>query len=297
MTTSFDLSIIIVNYNVSKFLHKCLKSIFKAQSKKRIEVMVVDNASVDKSPEMVKRDFPQVKLLCNKRNLGFAKGANQGIKISQGEYIFLLNPDTSVRTDKLDKMIDFMDKNKEVGVCGPKMTDTRGNVQYSCRRFPNYLTSISSSQSLLFKLFPGNPLSQKYLLTQKDTHQATEVDWVSGSALLARKDVLDGVGLLDENFFMYVEDVDLCYKVKRDGFKVIYYPLFEVEHLIGASTNQAKAKMIIQHHKSMYSFYEKHYSPKFVLSTLVLWGVFLRMGVVLLGWMIRLIVQIGPKRK
>lgn len=297
MTSPFDLSIIIVNYNVKKLLYECLSSIFRTNSKKKVEVIVVDNASRDKSAEMVEKDFPQVTLIQNRKNLGFARGANQGIKISRGRYIFLLNPDTLITTGELDKMIDFMEENKEVGICGPKMVDSQGNLHHSCRRFPNYLTSISSSQSLLFKLFPGNPLSQEYLLTEKNHREEMEVDWVSGSALLARKDMLDQIGNLDENFFMYVEDVDLCYRAKKGGWKVFYYPHTEIRHLIGASTNQEKSKMIIQHHKSMYHFYQKHYSPKTILSILVLWGIFFRMGIVLLSQLIKSVVQTNSKKE
>ncbi|MCJ7508785.1 MAG: glycosyltransferase, partial [candidate division Zixibacteria bacterium] len=124
-----------------------------------------------------------------------------------------------------------------------------------------------------------------------------EVDWVSGSALLARKDMLDQIRNLDENFFMYVEDVDLCYRAKKSGWKVFYYPHTEVKHLIGASTNQEKSKMIIQHHKSMYHFYQKHYSAKVILSILVLWGIFLRMGIVLLSQLIKSVVQTNSKKE
>jgi GT2 family glycosyltransferase len=297
MTLSFDLSIIIVNYNVNKLLFKCLSSIFRTNSKKKMEVIVVDNASRDKSTETVKEDFPQVKLIQNRKNLGFARGANQGIKASRGRYIFFLNPDALIATGELDKMIDFMEENKEVGICGPRTLDPQRNIQYSCRRFPNYLTSISSSQSLLFKLFPRNPLSQEYLLTEKSHREEMEVDWVSGSALLARKDMLDQIGNLDENFFIYVEDVDLCYRAKKGGWKVFYYPYAEIRHLIGASTNQERSKMIIQHHKSMYHFYQKHYSAKAILSILVLWGIFLRMGIVLLSQLVELILQTNSKKE
>lgn len=287
MSAPFDLSVIIVNYNVKGLLHKCLKAIFEDKSRRRIEVLLIDNASSDKSVEMVKENFPQVKMVVNQRNLGFARGANQGIRQSQGGYVFLLNPDASVKADQLDKMIDFMEENKEIAVCGPMMTDEQGSLQYSCRRFPSYLTSISSSQSLLFRCFPGNPLSCNYLLT-KDSHQEQmEVDWVSGSALLAKKDVLDKIGGLDEKFFMYVEDVDLCYRVKKDGWKVFYFPNAKVQHLIGSSTKKEKPKMIIQHHKSIYYFYQKHYALNFILSIAVLWGVFLRMGVALSGYAIK----------
>lgn len=297
MTLSFDISVIIVNYNARNLLRRCLKSILNDDSTKKTEVVVVDNASGDGSREMIERDFPGVKLIPNKSNLGFARGANQGIRTSQGRYILLLNPDALIRTSETDKMIDFMDENKEIGICGPKMTNTEGNLQYSCRNFPTYFTSISSSQSLLFRFFPKNRLSGKYLLIQKDHQQGMEVDWVSGSALFARRNMLDKIGSLDEDFFMYVEDVDLCFRAKKGGWKVFYYPQACVQHLIGACTNRERFRMIIQHHRSMYRFYQKHYSQRLHLSALVLWGVFLRMGVVLLGQLIESLILVGPKEE
>jgi len=291
MSASFDLSVIIVNYNVKELLYRCLKTILEDQSQRKIEVVVIDNASSDGSTEMVKDNFPKVKVVVNSRNLGFAKGANQGIKQSQGKYIFLLNPDASIKIDQLDKMIDLMEENREIAICGPKITDDQGNLQYSCRRFPSYLTSISSSQSLLFKLFPGNPLSGNYLLTEDGHEKQTEVDWVSGSGLLARRDILDRIGGLDERFFMYVEDVDLCYRAKKDGGKVFYFPGVKMRHLIGGSTRKEKGEMIVQHHKSMYLFYEKYYAPRSILSVAVLWGIFLRMGVALSGYVLKSAVK------
>ncbi len=295
MMWPFDISIIIVNYNARELLRRCLKSVIDGNSKKSIEIMVIDNASKDGSSSMIKADFPGVKLIPNQDNLGFAGGANQGIRASQGRNILLLNPDTLVRTDEIDKMVDFVEENGKIGICGPRMTDPKDNLQYSCRRFPTYLTSISSRQSLLFKFFPKNPLSREYLLTQKHHRQEMEVDWVSGSALLARKDMLDEIGLLDENFFMYAEDVDLCLRAKKSGWKVFYYPGACVVHLVGASTSREKSKMIIQHHRSMYRFYRKHYSPKPIFATLVLWGIFFRMGMSLLGLLAKSLVLADPK--
>jgi GT2 family glycosyltransferase len=227
-----QLSIVIVNYNVKNLLKKCLESIFKYQKDTELEVIVVDNNSNDHSQEMLRRDFPYVKLIESKRNLGFSRGCNQGIKESQGRYILLLNPDTELTSGGFEKMIDFMDLNPEVGICGPMMTDQEGNLQFSCRSFPSYLTAISSSQSILNRIFPENLLSQKYLLKEKNHSQIREVDWVSGSSLLAKREMLEKVGLLDERFYMYVEDVDLCYRAKMAGFSVFYFPKVLVIHII-----------------------------------------------------------------
>lgn len=272
-----DLSIIIVNYKVKDLLKRCLQSIFGFQKDRKFEVIVVDNNSKDHSPEMLKRDFPQVKLIENKRNFGFSKACNQGIKESRGRYILLLNPDTELTPGGFNKMINFMDSKPEIGICGPKMMDQEGNLQFSCRSFPSYLTAISSSQSILHRIFPDNFLSQKYLLKEKNHSQITEVDWVSGSCLLARKEMLEKIGLLDERFYMYVEDVDLCYRAKEAGFSVFYFPPVLVIHHIGKSTQKRKFTMLVEHHRSMYYFYRKHRNPNLFLKGIIFLSIWFRL--------------------
>jgi GT2 family glycosyltransferase len=271
------LSIVIVNYNVRDLLKRCLESVFKYEKDIEFEVIVVDNNSNDLSQEMLKRDFPQVKLFENKRNLGFSRGCNQGIKESRGRYILLLNPDSELTPGGLKTMIDSMDSQPELGICGPKMTDQEGNLQFSCRSFPSYLTAISSSQSVLNRIFPDNFLSQKYLLKNQDHSEIREVDWVSGSCLLAKREMLEKVGLLDERFYMYVEDVDLCYRAKMAGFFVYYFPSVVVIHHVGKSTQKKKIDMLVEHHKSMYHFYNKHHDPNVFLKALVFFLVCLRL--------------------
>jgi GT2 family glycosyltransferase len=278
------LSIVVVNYNVKNLLEKCLDSIFKYEKDIEFEVIVVDNNSKDGSQEMLKRDFPQEKLIENKRNVGFSRACNQGIKQSQGRYILLLNPDTELTPGGFKKMIDFMDSKPEIGICGPKMMDQKGNIQFSCRSFPSYLTAISSSQSILNRIFPENFLSQKYLLKEWDHSQIREVDWVSGSCFLTKREMFEKIGLLDERFYMYVEDVDLCYRAKKSGFSVFYFPQVLVIHHIGKSTLKRRFAMQVEHHRSMYYFYKKHHNP----------NVFLR-GIVFLSIWIRLFFVMGMK--
>jgi GT2 family glycosyltransferase len=271
------LSVVIVNYNVKNLLKKCLESIFKYQKDIEFEVIVIDNSSKDHSQEMLQRDFPQIKLIENKRNLGFSRACNQGIKESQGGYILLLNPDTELTPGGFKKMMDFMDSKPGIGICGPKMMDQKGNIQFSCRSFPSYLTAISSSQSILNRIFPDNFLCQKYLLKEQDRSQIQEVDWVSGSCLLAKREMLEKVGLLDERFYMYVEDVDLCFRAKKSGFSVFYFPPVVVVHHIGKSTQKRKFTMLLEHHRSMYYFYCKHYNPNVFLKGIVFLSIWMRL--------------------
>ncbi len=263
------LSIVIVNYNVKNLLKRCLESVFEYEKDIELEVMVVDNNSSDHSQEMLKKDFPEVRLTENSRNLGFSAGCNQGIRESRGRYILFLNPDAELTRTGIKDMIDFMNSKPEAGICGPKMTDQKGNLQFSCRSFPSYLTSISSSQSILNRIFPENVLSRKYLLKDQNRFQIREVDWVSGSCLLAKREMFEKVGLLDERFYMYVEDVDVCYRAKLAGFSVFYFPEVVVIHHIGKSTKKRKIEMLVEHHRSMYHFYRKHYNPNFFVKAVV----------------------------
>ncbi|HVP35804.1 MAG TPA: glycosyltransferase family 2 protein, partial [Terriglobales bacterium] len=231
----FELSIIIVNYKSKGFLRDCLDSIYSSKTNLNFEIWLIDNSSKDGITAWVKQNFPQVNLIENEWNLGFSKAVNQGIKESQGRYLLLLNPDTRISQGKVEELLKFMDENPEVGICGPKMVDEKNGLLYSCRSFPDFLTSISSSQSILNHLFPHNPLSRKYLLKDIDRAEIREVDWVSGSCLFARKEMLEQIGLLDENFFMFCEDTDLCLRAKKNGWKVFYFPFLTVTHQVGGS--------------------------------------------------------------
>jgi GT2 family glycosyltransferase len=272
-----DLSIVIVSYNTKGLLKKCLESIFKFQKDLIFEVILVDNRSADKSAIMVREKFPQVRMLENKRNLGFAAACNQGIKISRGRFLLLLNPDTEFTRGGITEMIRFMESQKRVGICGPRMEGPDGRVHFSCRSFPTYLTAISSGQSMLNRIFPGNPLSTKYLLTDRDRTKESEVDWVSGSGLLTKRKVFEKIGSLDDLFFMYVEDVDFCYRTKKANFTVYYFPQVTVLHHIGKSTKRQWILMLAEHHRSMYNFYRKHHHPNLLFRGVVFWGIWVRL--------------------
>jgi len=272
-----DISIVIVNYRVKELLERCLTSISQSKDDSSIEIIVVDNNSKDGSIELLKENFPGVKLIENQENRGFSFACNQGIKKSSGRYVLLLNPDTIFPETGLSRVLDFMDSNPEAGICGPRMVDLSGNLLYSCRSFPSFLTSVSSSQSLLFRLFPRNPLSRRYLMKDLDRSRVQEVDWVSGSCLLARKKMLDQIGLLDESYFIYVEDVDLCYRAHKAGWRIFYFPEVTFVHQVGQSTSQNRLKCQLQHHKSMWIFFKKHFNPNPLLKPFVFFGILARL--------------------
>jgi GT2 family glycosyltransferase len=271
-----QLSIIIVQFRVINFLKRCLSSIYSKNPDLNFEVIIVDNGSEEEQMQNLKREFPQIQVLENRHNRGFAWACNQGAQIAQGKYLLFLNPDTEVK-DNFSPLLKFMDNHPLVGICGSKMIDSYGRILDSCRSFPSLWTSISSRQSLLNKLFPKNFLSRKYLLKDLDRTKPTFVDWVSGSCLSAKKELWEQMGGFDSSFFMYAEDVDLCFRAKKAGFKVAYFPFVSVVHHLGKSTSQAKLKMIAEHHKSMYCFYKKHYKENVPESFFIFGGIWIRM--------------------
>ncbi|MCK4326613.1 glycosyltransferase family 2 protein [bacterium] len=282
-----DLSIVIVNYNSAVVLSPCLNSIYGREANTDFEVFVVDNNSNDNSAELVEREFPQVKIIKNKLNLGFSKGCNQGIQKSKGGYILLLNPDTIIKSHALEDMVGFMKREPDCGIVGPQIMDSDGTIQLSCRSFPSFRNALFNRYSLFTRLFPNNRFSRGYLLSDWDHNQIREVDWVSGACMMVRRQALDNIGLLDERFFMYCEDVDLCYRMKEQGWKVYYLPEVRITHCIGESSQSIGCRSIIEHHKSMFQFYKKHYKRNFFLDYITLGGIIVRAGLLLAARFVR----------
>ncbi len=241
-----DLSIIIVNFNTRDFLKNCLKSIFDQAGK--FEVWVVDNASSDGSVEMVEREFPQVKLIKNKENTGFAKANNLALKMANGQFVFLLNSDTILKEQTLNKIINFLRNKSEAGAIGVKLLNADGKTQPSAGKFYSIFNA-------LIMLVGG----ERFGLLRSSPLRISEVDWVSGAALIVRKDILDKVGLLDENFFMYMEEVEWCFRIKKAGFKIFFYPDAEVIHYERGSSS--KSVSIWGIYKGLAYFFKKHKPP------------------------------------
>ncbi len=250
------LSVIIVSFNSSSFLGDCLDSLIKNPPGFRFEIVVVDNASKDRSAKIIKESFPDVKLIENKENLGFAKANNIAIKNTDSEYILLLNSDCHVYKDSLDKMIVFMEENPGAGVQGPKIINSDGSIQYSCRNFPSFFDA--GMHSILENIAPDNPFSRRYKLVNMQRDRVMEVDWVSGSCMFIRRHALNDTGLLDERYFMYVEDTDLCYQMWKKNWKVFYNPDAQVLHHIGGSSENRKVRSSIRMQKSALYFFWKN---------------------------------------
>ena len=256
-----DLSIIIVNWNVVGLLQRCLESVYRSLAQSphlSSEVIVVDNASADDSVAMVQRGFPQVTLMANNQNLGFTVANNQGMRLSQGRYILLLNPDTEVMGQALAHLVAYMEANPRIGAVGPQLRNSDGSVQSSRRRFPTLHTALVES-TLLQHYFPHGPLLRSYYILDRPDDQTQEVDWVVGAAIMVRREVLDQVGLLDERFFMYSEELDWCYRIKQAGWQVAYLPTAQVVHHYGQSSTQDLPHRHIHFQTSKLRFFRKHH--------------------------------------
>lgn len=276
-----DLSIIIVNYNTKKLLENTIKSITDTVNLIKYEIIIVDNASIDGSIEMVKKQFSQVKLIENKDNLGFPKANNIGIKEAAGRYILLLNSDTKVLDDCIQRCLEYMDSNVEVGALGCKLLLASGKLDHACKRgFPTPEASLYYILKF-HKLFPNSKKFGKYTLNYLPINEINEVDALTGAFMMLRKEVINKIGLLDETFFMYGEDLDWCFRIKETGYKVIYYPEAVTIHYKGGSSKRKRYKTIYEFHRAMYIFYNKHYRNKynFIVTCIVFVAIAVKMAV------------------
>lgn len=254
------LSIIIVNYNVKYFLEQAIRSSLKACSTINAEIIVVDNNSVDGSVELIKNKFPGVTIIANKENTGFSKANNQAIQIAQGEYILLLNPDTVVQEDTFTKCLEFMDAHADAGGLGVKMIDGKGIfLPESKRAFPSPTVAFYKAFGLA-GLFPRSKVFGKYHLGYLDENKIHEVDVLAGAFMMIRKTVLDQIGLLDETFFMYGEDIDLSYRIIQAGYKNYYFPETTIIHYKGESTKKGSLNYVKMFYNAMKIFAQKHFS-------------------------------------
>ncbi|MES2560147.1 MAG: glycosyltransferase [Bacteroidota bacterium] len=277
------LSIIIVNYNVKYFLEQALHSVRKAVKGMDAEVFVVDNNSVDGSCEMVKRTFPEVILIENKDNPGFSKANNQAIRQSKGEYVLLLNPDTVVEEDCFEKVCAFMDKTTDAGALGVKMIDGKG------RFLPESKRGLPTPQVAFYKmfglsaLFPKSKRFGRYHLGYLDKNEVHKVDVLAGAFMLLRKKTLDEIGLLDEDYFMYGEDIDLSYRITKAGYFNYYFPGTTIIHYKGESTKKSSVNYVFVFYRAMIIFAQKHYSQKHaqVFSILINSAVYARASIAL----------------
>ena len=254
-----DLSICVVSWNTRELLRQCLLSVYNSTRGIDSEVLAVDNASADGSAEMVRREFPAVRLFVNKVNAGFAAGSNVAIRNCTGRYVLLLNSDTVVMPGTLGSMMEFLEDNPETGVVGCKLLNPDGTAQLSHRKFPSltwdYVRTILLSKAYHhFKRLRGvlDPL-----VHGDGPDGRRSVDWVSGACLMTRRKVFDGIGLLDERFFMFCEEIDWCYRARRAGWDIHYLPDARVIHYGGESSRQQRLRTYWALLKSTYHYFRK----------------------------------------
>ncbi len=257
-----DVSVIIVNYNVKALLEQTLLSVYNAVQHLKVEIIVVDNQSADESCEMVRGKFPHVILIANTENHGFSKANNQGIKIATGRYILLLNPDTVISEDTLTKTVDFLDRTPRAGALGVRMIDGRGDFLPESKRGLPTPSVAFYKMSGLARLFPKSRTFGAYHLSYLSEHETHKVDILSGAFMIIRKEVLDKVGLLDESFFMYGEDIDLSYRIIKAGYENYYFPETTIIHYKGESTKKHSINYVKIFYLAMAKFAKKHFSKQ-----------------------------------
>ena len=265
-----DVSFIIVSWNVRALLRQCLLSLRQQTTDDRrqnsipadvyhllSEILVVDNASHDGTVEMLRAEFPDVRVIANSENVGFTRGNNQALALAQGRYLFLLNPDTELRASALKTLYDFAEANPRAGIIGPQLFYGDGSLQSSRRRFPTLATAFLES-TILQQWFPRHRVLTRYYMNDTRDDATQPVDWVNGAAMFVRRAVYDQIGGLDEGFFMYSEELDWCYRAKQAGWEIFYLPSAQITHYEGKSSEQVVAQRDIYFHSSKVRFFRKY---------------------------------------
>ena len=258
------LAVIVVSYNSRSYLEKCINSIVESIPETEediIELIIVDNNSDDGSKSLIEdlcKKHAILKSIINVKNMGFAYANNQAIKSSSANYFFLLNSDTEIYEDSIESVLEYIKNDipsNKIGIIGPKIINSDGTIQSSCRKFPSLINAVA--HNILSLINPDNKFSRQYKMADADRSKSFETDWVSGSAMIISKAAMDNSGLFDDKYFMYVEDVDLCYRMWKSGYKVVYFPKIKVLHHIGKSgnNNPVKAQKMMQ--KSALRFFVK----------------------------------------
>lgn len=252
-----DLAVVVVDYNAGEYLTACLRSVFEHAGEAEVEVVVVDNASSDLSGRIAKDAFPQIELIETGENRGFAAGVNVGLRATTAPYVFVLNPDAEIWEGTLAGLVKLADERPHAGAIGPMIRNSDGTVYPSGRRVPPIGTAVG--HAFLGTLRPDNRWSRGYRMAEWDRTTEREVDWISGAAFLLRRDALDEVGMLDERFFLYAEEVDLFKRLREAGWSIVFTPELEVVHEQGISTGRSR-RMHLIHSESVYKYFEKHHA-------------------------------------
>jgi len=288
-----NVSIIVVNWNTKELLLGCLKSIYDTTINSNIEVIVVDNGSHDGSSQAVKESFPQVTLIQNDENKGFAKANNQALSIALGRYILLLNSDALLTDGALTGLVNFMDTTSEAGIAACQYVNRDGSKQNSFDNFPTLATELLN-KTILKTLFP-----KKYPSKKKEYYEPMEVESVIGACMIVRKEAITQVGMLDEDYFFFMEETDWCFRMHKAGWKIYHLPEIKVYHLQGQSKEKDPSKAWIEYYRSSYIFFKKYRSifSYLTLRVLRVFKLIINLVLVLLGLFIALGLDKGLKRR
>lgn len=255
------LTIGIVNYNCINYALTLIKSIRENPPSYPYQIIVLDNASKDGSLKIL-RKLKDIKVIFKLKNLGFGKGCNEIAKRSNSEYILFLNPDIIVTEKSIDRLIEFMDNNKDCAVSGGKLLNFDGRIQYSCRTFPTLLSVFFGRENFLTRLFPDNQFSRRYMYLDMDYEKNNEVDWLRGAVFMTRRSIFERLNGFDERYFLFLEDTDLCFRAKKLGYKVFYVKDAVFFHKLGGSVSSIPLKSRIIHNYSFYKYFKKLFNNK-----------------------------------
>jgi GT2 family glycosyltransferase len=250
-------SILIVNYRAYTELASCLESLRRFRIDD-LEVIVVDHSSEPAATAPILQRFPWVRLLAVTTNPGFAAGVNRGACAAKGRHFLLLNPDCVIDEDVAHTLAAWIDEHPRVGAVGPLVREADASIQASARRFPNVTTGFAGRTTWLSRVWPGNRLTRRNLLTREALRDPIEVDWVSGACMMVRRNAFESVGGMDEQFFLYWEDADLCFRLKRAGWSTVYNPTVGITHLTGSSSSLVRRQALIAFHRSAFRYFRKH---------------------------------------
>lgn len=264
---------VIVNYNSAEWVRRCVDSLLRCTHGLQYELIVVDNGSPDGSGACLALVLPEARVLRRRRNGGFSVAANAGAARASGDYLLFVNPDVALLGDVAGSLSLYLRAHPDAGAAGPRLLNSDGSVQLSCRRFPSHRTALFNRYSLATRLRPRNRYSAEYLMSDCDHTATRDVDWLSGACLMLPRRVFEAIGGFDEGFFFSAEDVDLCRRLHVAGYRVVYVPEVAAVHAIGASSRTAPNRIIIARHRGMWRYYRKHLRGGALLDTLTLAGI------------------------
>lgn len=254
-----ELSIIIVSWNCKHYVFECLRTIYETSQANNYTIILVDNNSSDNTIEEVKEKFSKIVCISNSTNVGFASANNQALMIAKSRLVLFLNPDTLVHKNALLNMIEYLSRNLQIAAIGPKILNHDGSTQYTGVRFPSNW-NLFCETFFLDRIFPRSKIVGTHKALYENYDAPFEVDYVQGSALMIRKDILDQVGFFDTQYFMYFEETDLCYRIKESGERIHYFPYAQITHFGGNEFGHFTEKRLLYYHESLFLFYKKHYS-------------------------------------